>query len=185
MTTDTSSALQIRLRLPRADFALDVDLFLPRQGISVLFGASGSGKTSLLRCVAGLERAHKARLVLGPEVWQDDSTQFFLPTWRRPLGYVFQEASLFEHLDVRGNLQFGLQRAKSASGAAVLEKAIDLLGIGDLLARRGPARLGVRLLLLQPVLRILLGRWRRQEVGLEESFENRHRQCECALVLCS
>jgi molybdate transport system ATP-binding protein len=178
MTTDTSSALQIRLRLPRADFVLDVDVCLPRQGISVLFGASGSGKTSLLRCVAGLERAQHARLALGPEVWQDDSASFFVPTWRRPLGYVFQEASLFEHLDVRGNLQFGLQRAKSASGALVLQKAIDLLGIGDLLARR-PSELSggerqrvaiARALATQPRLLLLdeplasLDHARRQEV---------------------
>ena len=130
------TALQIRLHLPRADFALDVDLCLPGQGISVLFGASGSGKTSLLRCVAGLERASQARLALGAEVWQDDAEGIFLPTWRRALGYVFQEASLFDHLDVRANLQFGLRRVKSASGEAALQAAIDLLGIGDLLARR-------------------------------------------------
>jgi len=178
MTTDTSTALQIRLRLPRADFVLDVNVCLPGQGISVLFGASGSGKTSLLRCVAGLERAQHARLALGQEVWQDDSASFFVPTWRRPLGYVFQEASLFEHLDVRGNLQFGLQRAKSASGALVLQKAIDLLGIGDLLARR-PSELSggerqrvaiARALATQPRLLLLdeplasLDHARRQEV---------------------
>ena len=64
MTAVASTALQIRLRLPRADFSIDVDLRLPGQGISVLFGASGSGKTSLLRCVAGLERANQARLAL-------------------------------------------------------------------------------------------------------------------------
>lgn len=128
--------MQIRLHLPRADLALDVDLCLPGQGISVLFGASGSGKTSLLRCVAGLERASQARLALGADLWQDDSKGVFLPTWRRPLGYVFQEASLFDHLDVRGNLHFGLQRAKSASGEAALQTAIDLLGIGGLLGRR-------------------------------------------------
>ena len=73
-----------------------------------LVGPSGSGKTSVLRCVAGLERAHNGLVRIGSDVWQDDSAQVFLPTWRRPLGYVFQEASLFEHLDVQGNLKFGL-----------------------------------------------------------------------------
>ena len=128
--------------------------------------------------MAGLERAQHALLALGPEVWQDDSISLFVPTWRRPLGYVFQEASLFDHLDVRGNLQFGLQRAKSASGALVLQKAIDLLGIGDLLARR-PSELSggerqrvaiARALATQPRLLLLdeplasLDHARRQEV---------------------
>lgn len=136
MSPATSPNLQIRLRLPRADFALDVDLGLPAHGISVLFGASGSGKTSLLRCVAGLERAQHARVSLGQALWQDEEQKYFLPTWRRPLGYVFQEASLFSHLDVRGNLQFGVARVKGATAAPALHAAIDLLGIGGLLDRR-------------------------------------------------
>ena len=135
-TASVSSDMRIRLHLPRADFALEVDLCLPGHGISVLFGASGSGKTSLLRCVAGLERASHASVALGAEQWQDDIKGVFLPPWRRPLGYVFQEASLFDHLNVRDNLQFGLRRTQSSSGEAVLQAAITLLGIGDLLGRR-------------------------------------------------
>jgi len=126
---------RIRLKLQRAAFALDVDLELPGQGITVLFGVSGSGKTSLLRCVAGLERTPDARVAIAGETWQDDATGIYLPTWQRPLGYVFQEASLFEHLTVRGNLQFGLQRAKDADSSA-LNAAIDLLGIAALLERK-------------------------------------------------
>lgn len=139
----------VRLNLARADFTLKVDLDLPARGITVLFGPSGSGKTSVLRCVAGLERARSAtgqgqetpaRVAVGGEVWQDDATGVFLPTHRRPLGYVFQEASLFEHLDVRGNLQYGLRRswrgAQVAQGARALDEAVALLGIGHLLARR-------------------------------------------------
>ncbi|NQW81627.1 MAG: molybdenum ABC transporter ATP-binding protein [Polaromonas sp.] len=125
----------MRLKLQRAAFALDVDLELPGQGITVLFGVSGSGKTSLLRCVAGLERTPDARVAIAGETWQDDATGIYLPTWQRPLGYVFQEASLFEHLTVRGNLQFGLQRAKDADSSA-LNAAIDLLGIAALLERK-------------------------------------------------
>jgi molybdate transport system ATP-binding protein len=131
----------IRLTLPRADFSLNVDLTLPGTGITVLFGASGSGKTSLLRCVAGLERAAKAPaskavVAISGEVWQDDAAGIFLPTWRRPLGYVFQEASLFDHLDVRGNLDFGQKRVKPAQARATLDVAIELLGISTLLTRR-------------------------------------------------
>eukprot|EP01037_Dinobryon_pediforme_P006719 gene6719-6792_t len=116
-------SLRIRLTLPRADFELAVDLHLPGSGITVLFGASGSGKTSVLRCVAGLERAHPGLVVVAGEVWQDDATQVFLPTHQRALGYVFQEASLFAHLDVLGNLRYGLKRARSAQAEATLQTA--------------------------------------------------------------
>ena len=127
---------RIRLKLNRADFALDVDLELPVQGITVLYGVSGSGKTSLLRCVAGLERTPGARVAIAGETWQDDATGVYLPTWQRPLGYVFQEASLFEHLNVRGNLEFGLKRSTRSSDNSALTATIDLLGIAALLERK-------------------------------------------------
>jgi molybdate transport system ATP-binding protein len=126
--------LQARFTLQRREgFALDVDLALPSQGVTALFGPSGSGKTTLLRCIAGLERAEGGRLAVDGEVWQDERT--WLPTHRRPLGYVFQEASLFPHLSVRGNLRFGLKRTGRADTGS-LEQAIALLGIGHLLDRR-------------------------------------------------
>ena len=132
MTRPDGSAapLELRLQLLRGGFTLDVDLRLPGQGVTVLFGPSGCGKTTLLRCVAGLERAPQARVVVAGEVWQDEGdirhelagepqrtgagairSPRFVPTWQRAVGMVFQEASLFEHLDVRGNLEFGLRRA--------------------------------------------------------------------------
>lgn len=127
---------EIRLQLSRTDFALDVDLTLPAQGISVLWGASGAGKTSILRCVAGLERARPARVRIGDQLWQDDAAGVFLAPWRRAVGYVFQEASLFPHLNVRGNLEYGLRRNPQRSSAtAALENTIDLLGLRALLAR--------------------------------------------------
>jgi molybdate transport system ATP-binding protein len=122
--------------LPLADFALQVDLALPTRGVTAVFGASGSGKTSLLRCVAGLERAQGAHIQIAGEVWQDDAQGIFMPTWKRALGYVFQEASLFDHLDVRANLHYGLQRTAGAQGRAALEAVIALLGIAQLLDRR-------------------------------------------------
>jgi molybdate transport system ATP-binding protein len=126
----------LQLVLQRSDFSLQVDVALPAEGITVLFGASGSGKTSVLRCVAGLERPHQALIRMGGEVWQDDTQVIFVPTWQRKLGYVFQEASLFEHLDVAGNLRFGMPGRDNREQMAALEAAIELLGIASLLKRR-------------------------------------------------
>lgn len=131
-----NEGIQLRVDLQRPPFRLDVDLALPAQGITAIFGPSGSGKTTLLRCVAGLERARTARIVMNGSTWQDDAQGIFLPTWQRPLGYVFQEASLFDHLDVRGNLAYGQRRARVPQPAVSLDAAVELLGIGHLLARR-------------------------------------------------
>ena len=128
--------IQLRMRVDWPDFQLDVDLALPGRGITALFGHSGSGKTTLLRCIAGLERAPQGLLRVNGETWQDRDT--WLPTHRRPLGYVFQEASLFPHLTVLGNLQYGLSRVKGDCHS--LDPAIILLGIGHLLDRK-PDRL--------------------------------------------
>ncbi|HYE38405.1 MAG TPA: molybdenum ABC transporter ATP-binding protein, partial [Ramlibacter sp.] len=128
-----SAMLEIRTRLARGDFTLEVDLRLPAAGITAIFGPSGSGKTTLLRCVAGLERARFARVVIAAETWQDSEAGTFVPTHRRPLGYVFQEASLFDHLDVRGNLAFAQRRG---GGEVQLQPLLELLGIATLLDRR-------------------------------------------------
>lgn len=129
------SALTIQARLPLTDFALDVDLHLPGRGVTALFGASGSGKTTLLRCVAGLSRA-AGRVEVNGERWQDDGRGVFVPTHRRALGYVFQEASLFAHLSVRDNLFFGQRRVPPGERRIAADTAIGLLGIGHLLERR-------------------------------------------------
>ena len=131
------SGIQARFRLERAGFTLDVDLDLPARGVTALFGHSGSGKTTLLRCIAGLERAPGGRLVVNGDVWQDGHQ--LRPTHQRPLGYVFQEASLFDHLSVMNNLRYGLRRVGGAS-ARGLDQAVELLGIAHLLDRK-PARL--------------------------------------------
>lgn len=131
------AGIEARFRIDWPGFSLDVDLTLPGRGVSALFGQSGSGKTTLLRCIAGLERAAQGRLVVDGQVWQDGRT--FLATHRRPIGYVFQEASLFAHLTVLGNLRYGMKRINGAQQIS-LEYAIELLGIGPLLERK-PARL--------------------------------------------
>ena len=126
----------IRLQRQYPGFDLDVDLHLPAQGITAVFGPSGSGKTTLLRCVAGLERARHAVVRIGPDVWQDDARRVFVPTWQRSVGVVFQEASLFDHLDVEGNLRFGLKRAGTPAEASAWDALLELMGLRELLGRR-------------------------------------------------
>lgn len=110
-------------------FVLEVDISLPGKGITAIFGPSGSGKSTFLRCIAGLERPDPGRLRVLDDDWQTDRK--FLPTHRRPLGYVFQEASLFPHLNALGNLDYARKRADRAAGAGfTLERVVELLGIG-------------------------------------------------------
>ena len=136
MSPDTG--IRARFKLDYSGFSLDVDLDLPGRGVTALFGHSGSGKTTLLRAIAGLEHAPGGTLSVNGDVWQDAAT--FRPTHRRPLGYVFQEASLFPHLDVRANLEFGQKRVPQAQRRVSLDQAVALLNIGHLLGRK-PARL--------------------------------------------
>jgi len=131
-----TEGLRARLRLDRGAFRLDVDLDLPQRGISALFGHSGSGKTTILRAIAGLERAPGGYVALGGEVWQDDARGVFVPVHRRALGYVFQEASLFPHLSVRANLEFGRKRVPAHERRFDLAPVTELLGIVSLLERR-------------------------------------------------
>ena len=106
-----------------------------RGGILVLFGSFRLREDDCVACGCGLERA-QGFVRIGRSIWQDDAKEIFVPTYERSLGYVFQEASLFEHLNVEKNLRFGLVRTKDADGEARLAEAIELLGIGELLKRR-------------------------------------------------
>jgi molybdate transport system ATP-binding protein len=128
-------SIDFRFRLDYAGFQLDVEQQLPGQGITVLFGPSGCGKSTLLRCMAGLERAPTSFLRVKGEVWDDSAQRLFRPAWQRPLGYVFQEASLFPHLTVQQNLEFGRRRSRRIRDPATLQQSIELLGIGHLLQR--------------------------------------------------
>ncbi|OQA33876.1 MAG: Sulfate/thiosulfate import ATP-binding protein CysA [Betaproteobacteria bacterium ADurb.Bin341] len=125
-------SLRACFKLDYPGFQLDVDLELPARGVSAIFGPSGCGKTTLLRCMAGLERA-AGQLEIEGQIWQKDD--FFLPTHCRPLGYVFQEASLFAHLSVRGNLEYGMKRIAPALRRVAFGHAVELMGIGPLLER--------------------------------------------------
>jgi molybdate transport system ATP-binding protein len=117
-------------------FRLDVAFEAPMRGITALFGPSGCGKTTILRCVAGLNRL-PGRLVVDGELWQDHDRGEFREPYRRPVGYVFQEASLFPHLSVRGNLLYGRRRAlrMGAADEIRLDDVVELLGIAALMER--------------------------------------------------
>lgn len=127
--------IEVRLQLNYSGFALDVDLQLPGRGVTALYGHSGSGKTTCLRCIAGLERASDGFVQINDQVWQDSRNGIFVPPHKRALGYVFQEASLFPHLSVLANLEFGLKRIPKVQRRVDLAQATQLLGIGHLLDR--------------------------------------------------
>ena len=140
----TTPPIEVRLQLQRSGFALDVDMQLPGRGITALFGPSGCGKTTCLRAMAGLEQAPLGWVRVHGEVWQNDGVQDGPRIWRPPhqraLGYVFQDSQLFDHLDVRGNIHYGLRRTPVAQRLVAVEQLVELLGIGALMERK-PATL--------------------------------------------
>ena len=118
-------------------FTLDVDLLLPSSGIIALFGHSGSGKTTLLRCMAGLQSSSTGKMSINGSIWQDENSN--LPTHKRGLVYVFQEASLLPHLSVKGNLLYALKRVKSSNKQS-LDEMVALMDLSELL-EHSPAQL--------------------------------------------
>ena len=126
-------SLEARFRISRGDFVLDVQLTTPDQGVTAIHGPSGCGKTTLLRAIAGLEVDPAGFLEIGGRVWQDRQT--YLPPHQRPIGFVFQEASLFPHLSVRGNLAYGFKRVPASERRTDFDEVVRLLAVADLLDR--------------------------------------------------
>lgn len=131
----SAPVIELAFALQRENFSLDVAMTLPGAGISVLYGASGSGKTTVLRCIAGLAPDVKGRVRVGDHWWACDESGINLPPHQRSVGYVFQEASLFEHLNVRQNIEFGFKRAAVQGARSIIDDAVALLGIERLLTR--------------------------------------------------
>ena len=125
------SSIHATFLLKRENFTLDVNLQISGKGITVIQGASGSGKTTILRCIAGLETPDKGYLSVNGVVWQDGSMS--LPPYQRPIGYVFQEDSLFDHLTAEKNILFGCKERSYIPADFV--PVIDILGISHLLNR--------------------------------------------------
>lgn len=128
------SSLHCDVNIAYPGFTVDVDCALPLEGVTALFGASGSGKSTLLRIISGLEKRARGVVRFGDEVWQDGNGRR-VPPHRRGIGYVFQDARLFAHLSVAGNLRYGARRA--GNGCAIqFDDVVDSLDLGPLLARR-------------------------------------------------
>jgi molybdate transport system ATP-binding protein len=127
--------LSVSLTHRMADYALDIAFVAP-PGITVLFGRSGAGKTTIVNAVAGLLRPQVGRVALGERVLFDTATGLWLPPHRRGLGYVFQEGRLFPHMTVRHNLVYGRRFAPKEGRGESFDRVVALLGIEHLLDRR-------------------------------------------------
>ena len=125
--------IECKIKVQLESFMLDANFSIPDRGITVVFGPSGSGKTTLLRAIAGLEKSDKGFLKIGDSVWQKGED--FLATHKRQIGYVFQDAALFDHLDVKGNLNFVVKRAIGLK-EDFIESIHNLLEIKTLLNRK-------------------------------------------------
>jgi molybdate transport system ATP-binding protein len=134
-------AFDIERRYPRGPTvraALEVPL--DAEPVTVLYGPSAAGKTTVLRCLAGLERLDAGFIRFGAETWADASAHRFVPSQRRGIGLLFQEYALFPHLTVAENIGYALRAAAAGDRARRVDETARLLRISDLLERR-PDRL--------------------------------------------
>lgn len=133
-------SIHIDIKLALSDFNLSLNLDLPVTGVSAVLGASGSGKTTLLRCIAGLEVPEHGRLSVNGNVWFDSQLGINVPTYERRIAYVFQEPSLFPHLSVKKNIEYGLKRTAVKQRQFDQSMVTEILEITHLLMR-SPNRL--------------------------------------------
>lgn len=140
----SQEGIAFSFQLPRSDFLLQVEEQFSASGITALFGPSGCGKSSLLRAIAGLEPQARGYFRLGEDYWQNDIESVNLKPQQRPLGLVFQQAHLFPHLSVLGNLKYGLKRRRRGieSSKISLDDVVHWLDLGALLNRRTQALSG-------------------------------------------
>src|SRR5438874_9321269 len=127
--------LRVDVEKQLGEFSLTASL--PSEGRVIgLFGASGAGKTSLVNMIAGLLRPDRGTIVIDGEIVDDTAAGIHVPTWRRRIGYVFQDARLFPHLNVAQNLDYGRRMNRLPSDPAQYKRIVDLLDIGALQGRR-------------------------------------------------
>jgi molybdate transport system ATP-binding protein len=161
--TENEASIRAKLNINYEDFQLKAELDLPSRGVTVLFGHSGCGKTTCLRAIAGLVRVEQGEVRVNSEQWQSWDGKVFLPTFERRIGYVFQEPSLFPHLNVDQNLAYAEKRVKTQPTLFKRDSILQLLGINHLL-NRYPSQLSggekqrvaiARALLTQPQLLLM------------------------------
>ncbi|MDP6342622.1 MAG: molybdenum ABC transporter ATP-binding protein, partial [Alphaproteobacteria bacterium] len=127
--------LELDIKGRAGDFPIEA-AFRSEAGVTALFGRSGAGKTSIVDMLAGLRRPEAGRIAVDGEVLFDSEAGIDLPIERRRLGYVFQEARLFPHLTVAGNLSYGQRLVPAGAANADADRVIDLLDLRPLLERR-------------------------------------------------
>ncbi|ANQ15591.1 molybdenum ABC transporter ATP-binding protein [Vibrio natriegens] len=161
--TENEASISAKLNINYENFQLKAELDLPSRGVTVLFGHSGCGKTTCLRAIAGLVRVEQGEVRVNSEQWQSWDGKVFLPTFERRIGYVFQEPSLFPHLNVDQNLAYAEKRVKTQPTLFKRDSILQLLGINHLL-NRYPSQLSggekqrvaiARALLTQPQLLLM------------------------------
>jgi len=129
------SGISIDITVPLDGFDVAARFDVSGAPIISIFGPSGAGKTTILRAIAGLEKRARGVIRMGGDIWLDTASDICVPTHLRRVGYVFQEASLFPHLDVRGNLNYAFRRVKAGEGRIAFDDAVECLGVGALLSR--------------------------------------------------
>jgi molybdate transport system ATP-binding protein len=127
--------LRVDVSRQLGEFSIEAS-FSSEGRVTGLFGASGAGKTSLINMIAGLLRPDRGSIVIDTETLDDTTARVHVPAHRRRIGYVFQDARLFPHLDVRDNLDYGRRMNRLADDPAQRARVTDLLDIGGLLDRR-------------------------------------------------
>ena len=130
----TTPRLAADLVLDRREFRLEATLDISLSGVTAVFGPSGCGKTTFLRAIAGLEREARGRVAFDGTTWQDERT--FIPTRDRRAGLVFQDARLFSHLTVKGNILYGHRRTPAGERLFRPETVVHLMDLEPLLGRR-------------------------------------------------
>src|ERR1700743_428878 len=124
--------LKVDIAKQLGEFTLEA-AFTSEGRVTGLFGASGAGKSSLINMIAGLTTPDRGIIALGGETLDDTEARIHVPPYRRRIGYVFQDARLFPHLDVRQNLDYGRRMNRLAEDGAQHKRIRDLLDIGNLL----------------------------------------------------
>jgi molybdate transport system ATP-binding protein len=127
--------LRVDVSKQLGEFAIEAS-FSSEGRVTGLFGASGAGKTSLISMIAGLLRPDRGLIAIDGEVLDDTTARVHVPAHRRRIGYVFQDARLFPHFDVRQNLDYGRRMNRLADDPAQRARVTELLDIGGLLDRR-------------------------------------------------